>query len=528
MSADQIIAFIDLGTNSARLLLVKYAADGTSSTLSQQKEVIRLGEGEFETGRLQTEAMDRAIAVCSRFAEMAKANGANDIVAVATSATREASNRNVFLQRMRSEAGIELRVISGKEEARLIYLGVASGARIDQRQALFVDIGGGSTEIILGDQSEYAFIESLKLGAIRLTARFFKPGFDAPVSDGDYRKLTNHIRAQMLRSVQALSRRSIDMVIGSSGTIQNLTDITARRVLGRSPERDEEIATSDIRETVHILRSMPLAQRRKVPGLNPDRADIIVAGAAIIETLLNDLKLKGLRTSDRGLRDGMLIDLQARRTPQVTLTSTSFRERSVLRLGRRCNFDEPHAFHVARLAIMLFDSARENRLHELDASYRELLEFAALLHDVGIFVAYARHQNHSHYLIRHAELLGFDNREIELIALMARYHHKSYPSKRHSEFAALDDAHKQALRVLAHLLRLAESLDRSHTGVVRSAGFESKDNGCGEVTLRLDGAGDCHLEAWAALDCAKVFRRTFGSRLAVRISGQTSSLERDR
>lgn len=513
MPTDPIVAFIDLGTNSARLLLVSVAPDGATTTLSQQKEVVRLGEGGFAGRRLQEDAMDRAAAVCGRFAEMARAKGAAEIIAVATSATREARNKTAFLQRLRREAKINLRIISGREEARLIYLGVASGMRLDRRKALFIDIGGGSTEIVLGSQSEHFFIDSLALGAIRLTSMFFEPGFEGPVRPAVYRRMAQHVRSSTVRAAAALSRHTIDLAVGSSGTVQNMVDITARRVLGRPNQREDVIAAADLIDTTRQLCALPLSARRKVPGLNPDRADIIVAGAAILVTILRSLKIPGLRFSERGLREGLLIDYLARRAPADPLTSTSFRERSVLRLGRACGIDEFHAFHVARLALMLFDSARDLGLHAFGPQERELLEYAALLHDAGTFISYANHQVHSHYLIRHAELLGFDDREIALIALAARYHQKSYPSTALAEFAVLSEADQRLVEVLCTLLRIAECLDRGHMGVVTAARFEPR--GDREIALRLEAAGDCRLEVWGVHDRRKAFRRTFGRSLEV-------------
>ncbi len=542
MPNDRTVAFIDLGTNSARLLLVSVAADGATSTLSQQKEVIRLGEGEFGSKRLQKEAMDRAVAVCGRFVEMARAKEASEIIAVATSATREAQNKRTFLQRMRSEAKINLHVISGKEEARLIYLGVASGTRVDEQKALFIDIGGGSTEVVLGNQNEHFFIDSLKLGAIRVTAMFFEPGFDGPVSARTYRRIVQHVRNQAVRVVQSLSKHRIDIAIGSSGTIQNMVDMAARQTLGRPAQRDDTISTADISRMAQELCALPLAARRKVPGVNSDRADIIIAGVAILETLLKQLNVPAIRASERGLREGMLIDYLARSAKQAPLTSTSFRERSVLRLGRLCSFDEPHAFQVARLSLMLFDSARDLGLHSLGPAERELLEYAALLHDVGTFISYANHQAHSHYLIRHAELLGFDDREIDLIALIARYHQKSFPSRTHAEFAALTEDDQRAVEICCTLLRLAECLDRGHMGAVTAARFElggkrkgkvksngenkvgskseSKEPGKsskGKITLCIEAGADCRLEIWGVHDRRKAFRRTFDRRLETEV-----------
>lgn len=312
MPNERILAFIDLGTNSARLLLVAVTTDGSTKTILQQKEVVRLGDGGFAGRRLREDAMDRAVAACGRFADLARARSASEIIGVATSAAREARNRAAFLERLRRETGINVRVISGREEARLIYLGVRTGLSLGDRTALFIDIGGGSTEVILGTQREHLFLDSLKLGAIRLTSMFFEPAFDGPVSAAAYRRLTAHVRTATARAVQALQGREIDLAIGSSGTAQNLLDITARRVLGHPARRDDAVARRDLRETVRQLCALPLADRRNVPGLNPDRADIIIAGAATLETLLRELRIERLRSSDRGLREGLLVECVSR------------------------------------------------------------------------------------------------------------------------------------------------------------------------------------------------------------------------
>ena len=564
---ERIVAFIDLGTNSVRLLLVRIAPDRSYTILSQQKEVVRLGKGEFTSHRLRPEAMDRAVFVCNRFAEMARAGGAHEIVAVATSASREARNRREFLARLRDEAKLDVRIISGKEEARLIYLGVASALRLDDRQCLFIDVGGGSTEVILGNQKQHLYLDSLQLGAIRLAGRFFKPGDDGPISKALYKRIKAHVRHHALRAIQALEDRRIDLAVGSSGTVLNLVDVTIQRRHGRTLAKDDVVTLDDLRETVERLCALSLAERRKVPGLNPDRADIIVAGAAVVETLLETLKVPSLRASDRGLRDGLLIDYLSRVEPTRPLTSDSFRERSVLQLGRACDFDEAHAFHVARLSLTLFDSTRDLGLHDLGEWERELLEYAALLHDIGAFLSYTNHQVHTHYFIRSAELLGFDEKEITLVALAARYHQKSYPDETNHEFAALDRASQRVVKVLCTLLRLAECLDRGHMGVVRSARVVAAPSGAnggtgvppvnsrsvggtdlapanrsraataspvardpdangksaactdgrGLKTCRLlvQSAGDCRLELWGVESRKKAFRKTFGVDLEV-------------
>jgi exopolyphosphatase/guanosine-5'-triphosphate,3'-diphosphate pyrophosphatase len=514
-NGEQIVGFLDIGTNSIRLLLVRFSAGHSFTVLSEQKETVRLGEGEFERSLLQPEAMRRAGLVCARFVQIARSRGAERIVAVATSATREAVNRTAFLRHLRRVAGIDVRVISGQEEARLIYLGVASGANIGGRPTLFIDIGGGSTEVIVGDQNQYRYLDSLKLGAIRLTSLFFRSTPQAPVADAKYARLQRYIRTRSVRTLQRLRQQSIDQAIGSSGTIVNLGEMAARLTHRRGLIKGDIMTRAQLREVVRLLCSLPLAQRREVPGINPDRADIIVAGAAILETLMEELELPGILISERGLREGLPIDYLSRADDAHLFERTSFRERSVLELGRRCGFDEQHARHVARLAWQIFDSARECGLHTLGEWERELLEHACLLHDVGAFVSYANHRTHSYYFIRNADLLGFDQTELAIIATTALFHHKAFPRPKHAEYAELDKRARGIVRALCVVLRIAESLDRSHLQTVASA--RVRLTGRRTAVLEIEAAQDCHLELWEVHNHERAFEKVFGRKLLFRL-----------
>ncbi|NMB91021.1 MAG: Ppx/GppA family phosphatase, partial [Chloroflexi bacterium] len=307
-----IVAFLDIGTNSIRLLLVKIAHNHTYTILTDQKEVVRLGEGEFPDHLLQPEAMQRAVLVCRKFAETARSRGAQEIIAVATSATREAGNRAEFIGLLKKEAGIDVRTISGMEEARLIYLGVVSGLYLNRQTALFVDIGGGSTELIVGNQRQYDYLDSQQLGAIRLASMFMLPGEDGPVDAIRYEVLQNYVRNTIVRSVQHISSHPVDLVVGSSGTIENLAEIIARVKRGRKIERDDVFTYAELNAIIQYLRSLSMAERREVPGINPERADIIVPGAAIIDVIMQETGIQTLRISDRGLRDGLLMDYLAK------------------------------------------------------------------------------------------------------------------------------------------------------------------------------------------------------------------------
>lgn len=514
-SPSHVVAFIDMGTNSVRLLLVRINSNHTHTILTQQREMVRLGDHEFDDQHLQPEAMHRAALVCRRFAEMARQQKARQIIAVATSATREAKNQEEVLHLLHREARLDVRVISGKEEARLIYLGVSSGMHLDDKRALFVDIGGGSTEIIIGDQNQHYQLESLKLGAIRVTQQFLA-GETGRIEPSRYAKLKKHVRNTAVRALQRLQGQRIDLAVGSSGTIENLAEIAALMFLKRKLQRDDAMTGDQLREVISILCSLPLEKRREVPGINPERADIILGGAAIIDALMQELDLKEIRVSDRGLREGLLVDYLSRLEHAPLIEETSVRARSVLHLGRVCGFDEPHSRNVARIALDLFDSARELRLHKLGEWERELLDYAALLHDIGVFLSYQNHHAHTHYLIKNADLIGFDQTEIAIMAATALFHRKSFPRKKHPEFGALEDRSRTIVRTLCALLRMAEVLDRSHTGIVRRAQFRSIEDGAVVLQLRTDAV--CELELWGVQNQAKAFEKAFQHELVVQIA----------
>jgi exopolyphosphatase/guanosine-5'-triphosphate,3'-diphosphate pyrophosphatase len=264
-----------------------------------------------------------------------------------------------------------------------------------------------------------------------------------------------------------------------------------------------------------MLCALPLDERRRVPGINPLRADIIICGAAIIETLMADFEIDELSISERGLRDGLLIDYLSKNETAGYVQGISVRSRSVLQLGRACGINEEHAHHISHLALELFDSAKQNGLHKFGDRERELLDYSALLHDVGTFLSYNNHHQHSYYLIRNADLLGFDQGEIEILANAALFHRKSMPNKKnYPQFAALDRRSQRIVRLFALLLRMAESLDRSHSGVVHDAHLrvENKD----EVTLDIEASQECDLEVWGILTRLEAVQRVFKRRLVVK------------
>ena len=507
----RVIGIIDLGSNSVRLLLVRIFQDGNVAVLNQVKHMVRLGEGGFLRNRLQEETMSRTITVLRGFADMCTVYGAAEIIAIATAAVRDAENGPEFIRRVQEKTGILLTAISGREEARRIYRGVSSGMEPDGRQRLFIDIGGGSTELIAAD-SELRSLDSLKLGCVRLANLFFE-GDRGPVSAYRYATLQRYVRNESLHALQRLGAFDPVEAVGSSGTIQNLAEIAAAREqedLQRTGKNKGPISRTILRydtlcRVVRDLCAMTLEERRSVPGMNPNRADVIIPGAAILQTLMEEQGFESLRVSNRNLQNGILADYLMRTRPETVRRGSSVREDSVLQLARYCRFEEVHSRHVTRLALELFDSARELGLHAANAAMRELLRHASLLHDIGIFIAFSKHHAHSYYLIRNTELLGFTEREIEIMAATA-YFHRKRPSRKSTLFLSLDEGIREEVRLLSLFLTLAERLDRSHCQVVETAAFR---RGTGGLELHMHAATPCPIEIEEVERCRKLLRKRF-------------------
>lgn len=509
------VAFIDLGTNSARLLVVRLNPNHSFSILTQQKEVVRLGEGEYADNLLTPGAIERTVMVISRLAEIARTFNTTDIVAVATSATRDARNREELLSRIRSEAGVEVNVISGPEEARLIWLGVSSGVVLGDQNALFIDIGGGSTEIIIGNQTHPSFLRSLKLGAIRTTNTFIPPDLTGPVPDAVVHAIRLHIRDRATHIIRYVKRHFVTRAFGSSGTISSIEAVVASLKDLPSPHRQGIITLDELSIVVRYLCSLSLKERRNVSGLNPDRADIIVAGALILESLLEKAGISEIEVSSRSLRDGLLVDYLSRIPGFPHAEMMPVRDTSIRQLGRSCHIDESHAGKVELLALSLFDSAKKSRLHDLSENSREILSYAAYLHDVGQFISFSGHHQHSFYVITHASLLGFHEYEILKIALVTRYHRKKMPRQKDPGYRLLDPEDKRVVQILALFLRMAENLDRSHDGRVISISLSP--SGRRKITLTLRCRSDCTLEQWAILGDSQSFERTLKKGLLIEV-----------
>lgn len=520
VTQNKTIAFIDIGTNTISLLLASIHPDRTYTILNSREEIVRLGEGEFVNQTIHPETILRAIDVCKQYVDLARQSQAEVISAVATTATREATNRSEFIQQVKDATGLDVRVIMGLEEARLIYLGVASGLELQDRQALFVDIGGGSTKLIIGDHQHHYLLDSLKLGSLRLTSMFFLPDETGPIATSRYQLMQNYVRNNFVRSIQRIQPYKIDIAIGSAGTILNLVDIAVHHFYQRPRTADEIITHDQLKAVVNLLCELPLDQRREIPGIEPERASSIIAGAAIIDTMMEELKLTELQVCERGLRHGLLVDYLSRTSESIALGQMNVREQSVLKFARTVNFDEPHARQVSRLALQLYDSAFSLGLHKLGRWERELLEYTALLHDIGAFLSYQNHQNHTFYLIHNADLLGFDQKETAIMALAGLHHRKGLPTQNENEFLSLDQDSQTAVRVMSMMLHLAESLDRGHVGAVHRARFILGEGDT--IILEVFSNQDCQLELWGVQNHLAEFEKAFNRPLLVRLAGAAS------
>jgi exopolyphosphatase/guanosine-5'-triphosphate,3'-diphosphate pyrophosphatase len=485
------IAAIDIGTNSIHMIVCRIRPDLSFEVVDREKDMVRLGAGGLEGRQLAETTIAVAMQTLSKFKRLAESHAVDEIIAAATSAVREATNGADFIKAVHRDVGIRVRVISGTEEARLIHQAALYATGMGPRPAVVIDIGGGSTEITLGTTSRMSLGRSFKLGAIRLTEKFVKSD---PLGGRDERHLERYIRRETSSFLKQVARRGFDRVIGTSGTILALGAMAAGPPVP-SDIRNLRVDARDLRKLRKTIVRLPLKDRLALPGLDPRRADLAVAGAVLLDTLVESLGAERLTLCDFALREGLVLDYVQKNQAHIRKVDRypDVRRRSVIELGERCNYMAEHAQQVTRLALALFDGTRD--IHKLGAREREWLEYACLLHDIGVHISYERHHKHSYYLVKHGDLRGFEPDEIEIIALVARYHRQVEPKKSHAGFGDLGRHQRQTVRTLAAIVRLAEGLDRSHAQVVSGVRVAKADGG---LTLRLRATSDPELELWAA------------------------------
>lgn len=488
-----LLAAIDIGTNSIHMIVVRTKADFSFEVIDREKDMVRLGAGGLEGRALGEGAMAAALQTLARFRRLALSRSVDDIVAVATSAVREAPNGGDFLAAIERHTGIRARVITGLEEARLIHRAAVHGVDVGSGTAAVVDIGGGSTEITLGSAAGAQQVRSFRLGVIRLAERYAKSD---PLSARDERRIARHVAGELGDSVRAMAAAGYDRVIATSGTALALGALGLDAEPGAAaPLHHRRIGAKVIRRLRSELVAMPLQDRLRLPGLDPRRADLIVAGAILLDVILRHLDAADVTLCELSLREGLVLDYIRRNRLEIERVERypDIRRRSVIDLAQRCDYAADHVHQVARLALSIFDQTRP--AHGLDERAREWLEFAAILHDAGEFISYEQHHRHSHYLIRNGNLRGFEPEEIDVIALAARYHRRGRPKRSHPGFSTLSRERRRTVRWLAAMLRLAEGLDRSRAQVVQDVRLE-RDGGT--WTIQLVSRGDVELEYWAA------------------------------
>jgi exopolyphosphatase/guanosine-5'-triphosphate,3'-diphosphate pyrophosphatase len=433
---------------------------------------------------------------------------------VATSAVREAANRDEFVRRAREEAGVEVEVISGVEEARLIHLGVLQAVPVFDRQHLTVDIGGGSTEFVVAKGDDVHVARSVKLGAIRLTDRFFSGGIVKPRQVRDCRAYVDSYLAPLAREIEPWG---FEVAVGSSGTI-NAVAAMIEHARGRDPSRGVNnvvFTRAELGDLVEQLVSArtPEARLEQVPGLDPRRADIIVGGAVLLEEIFDTLHIRSMTASEYALREGTLLNLARQQHEDAFHHLSDIRRQGVTRVQELFERDREHVEHSTDLALRLFDASR--LVHGLGTSERDLLEAGGLLHNIGLFISHSAHHKHSYYVIRNSDqLVGFTDHEIEIMALVARYHRKGLPSTRHAEFGALDEHDRRSVALLAGMLRVGIALDRTHSHVVRDISCRT-DRGQLVATAHVRAGADAALELYTAEQRKDLLETTLGMPLVL-------------
>jgi exopolyphosphatase/guanosine-5'-triphosphate,3'-diphosphate pyrophosphatase len=502
------VAAADLGSNSFHLVIADVHPDGSFTPVSGEKEMLRLGDVVSREGMITPEAADAAVATIRRFRLLAEAAGATEFLACATSALRTATNGDEVLDRIAMEAGVDADVIDGLEEARLIFKAIRAAVTIDPAPAVCFDLGGGSLEIMVGDVGGMAWAASERLGVARLTAEFVRSD---PIDKADRRRLRKHI-------LQVLGPRAVEvaalepkMAIGSSGTIEDLGHMIAARRDESMPHTFHHLSFS--RTELDALRddlvASTSAQRRKMEGLDTKRVDLIVAGVELMSIALELFEVEEMTVSEWALREGMVLDAIGRHDPaDWSEDPFAIRRASVQSLARRCSWPEAHSRHVAMLALELFDQLRE--LHGLDEDDRELLEYAAILHDIGEHVAHEGHDRHAAYLVQHGRLRGLTPAAVTELTALVRWHRRGDPKGHDDLVGELDADQRDRVRRLTALLRVADGLDRGRKQVVTGINVRV---GPELVLLHVRADGDPELELWGARRKRELFERVFDREL---------------
>ena len=498
------LAVLDIGTNSIHMVLAEVQPDYSYKILDRFKDMTRLGDGVFTSRRLSDQAMMRGLEVIRTLVNLARNKGYEQIEGVATSAVREARNGGEFLDHVLQQTGLTVRVITGAEEARLIFLGVQNSVALPESPTLVIDIGGGSVEVIVGNREAIFQARSLKLGAIRLKDLYLSK---TPPSKAMLRDLEVAVTAQLKNALGSYKTKRVEQIIATSGMAGNLAEVIHLQRTGRPlPQLNlARVSAKDIAAVEKRLAGASLKTRLAMPGLDPKRVDTLLPAAIVFRILLELLQKTELTLCDKAIREGIIYDFIQRHHDRIQAERDipDVRKRNILALAHRCHVSETHALHVAGLALRLFDQTKA--LHGFGQREREWLEGAAILHDIGYMINSRQHHKHAYYLIKNSDLSGFTAEEIDLIANIARYHRRSVPTRKHDEFTVLPEGSQRVINVLSALLRIADGLDRSQFSVVQNIDVKLGKT----VVITAQVSGDAELEIWAARGRSDLFEKVF-------------------
>lgn len=504
------IAAIDIGTNSFHAIIVDIYSDGSFRTLDKLKEMVQLAKGGMGN-RLSDGAFKRGLSALKNIKRLADSYECEKILAYATSAIREAENGGEFIQKSIDDIGIKMNAIPGRVEAELIGHAVRHGVKLTEEPVLVADIGGGSVEFILGNEKEFFFKASKKIGVSRMT-EIFKPS--DPITSEDIKKLEQHYEEQLRDVAEAFAQHRTDTIIGSSGTMENIAQmIAARKDKAMDVTLNEmEFSAEEFKQFYADFIKLSKKERKKVSRLDTKRIGFINTGVVLVDFLIRKFGIKKIRISSQALREGIVIRYLKKEMIGLPWTGAFAdpRRRSVFELLRKTDWHENHSRHVANIALTIFDALEEEL--ELEIGDRELLEYAAYLHDIGYYISHSKHHKHALYIIRHSDLKGFKEEEIEIIANVARYHRRSTPKKRHGEYWKMSPAIRKRIKKLSGILRVADGLDRSHYQNVKELQvYSEKDH----IKINIWTEGEPYLEIWGAERKSELLKEVTGKKLKI-------------
>lgn len=498
----QVVGFVDVGTNSIHLLVVKYYEGTLGTMIFQDKESVRLGQSLYSTGTIDRATEEKARLVLENFVSVARRMGAVNVYGVATCAVRESHNKKALLDAISVE-GIELNVISGMEEARLIRLGVF-GPTAPEERCLAIDIGGGSTEIILCQGTDDFYFDSLSMGAVRFAYGSGVPP-DKALKFSEYDHLRREVDLQSYHACRKVRDYGFTRAYGSSGTMIALAEMCAAK---RGDNDASYMMYYELVDLMKTLYTKNLEERCAVPGMNPSRSDIIVSGGAIAEELMYQMGVDRIEISPNGVKQGMQVDYAIKHGGG----SSNVRDAAVIALANRCGYDKVHAEFVKNTSIALFDRMKDLGMHSIGDEMRELLGYAALLHDVGEFINYPKHHTLSYIIITNSYLVGFNDDELRKMGLMARFHHKKFPSMSSKQLSDLSQKERKEVLECALILKIADILDRRHSSVVKNVTLDDDGD---LMMIEISSDTDLSMEVWKLSSIEEEVKELFGRDIKV-------------